>query len=73
MAYEIVQCEIHYVAGYYVSGDESLGVAHSLGHFETKGDAARAFAEAGFTLRENDSWDAPYSRGYISRVIVEIK
>lgn len=73
MAYEIVQCEVIWHAGYYVSGNETLGTAHSLGDFETPGDAHRAFAEAGFTRDERDYWTAPYSQGYVSRHLREIK
>ena len=73
MAYEIVQCKVHWHAGYHVSGNETLGTPYSLGEFETEGDACRAFAEAGFTRKENNTWVAPYSQGYISRILKEIR
>jgi len=73
MAYQIVQCEVLWDAVYYVSGNESVGTPYSLGYFETEGDACRAFAEAGFTRHENNSWRRPYSSGYVSRILREIK
>ena len=73
MAYQIVQCEVHWNAEYYVSGNETLGTVHTLGSFESEGDACRAFAEAGFTRRDDNTWVAPYSQGYVSRSLKEIK
>jgi hypothetical protein len=73
VTYQIVQCEVLWAADYYVSGNETLGTPHTLGVFETEGDACQAFAEAGFTRQENNSWVAPYSRGDITRILREIK
>jgi len=73
MAYEIVQCEVLWHAGYYESGNEQLGTAHTLGVFETRAEAEKAFIDAGFVLDEFDSWRASYRSGNVSRSLREIK
>ncbi len=73
MAYEIVQCEVVWNAGYYVSGNEQLGTSHILGEFETRAAAEQAFINAGFVLDEYDTWRANYRSGYISRILRELK
>ena len=73
MAYEIVECEVVWNAGYYQSGNEQLGTAHTLGDFETRAEAEQAFIDAGFVLDEYSSWRASYCSGYISRHLRELK
>lgn len=73
MAYQIVQCEVRWVAAVGYSGTELPPSRYEpLGEFETEGDAARALAEAGLTRREY-GWYGPYAYGHISRVLKEIK
>lgn len=72
MAYEIVQCEVRWIASYGISSTGSWDTRWEiLGEFETEGDAARAMAEKGLTLK-NDGWYAPYTFGYITRSLREI-
>ena len=73
MAYEIVQCEVVWNAGYYQSGNEQLGTAHTLGVFETRDEAEQAFINAGFVLDEYHNWRASYRSGSVSRSLREIK
>lgn len=74
MAYETVVCEIHYYATieYLDSSGTFVNSREDLGDFEDRGDAARALAAAGMTLKEY-GWEGNYSRGHISRVLKEIK
>ena len=73
--FEIVQCEVVYSAIIEVSGTELRGIPQCLGEFEYKTDAERFLAEYGLT---RDSvwpgrWHAPYTVGYVSRTLKEIK
>jgi sugar phosphate isomerase/epimerase len=73
MAYEIVQCEVRWIASVGYSGTELPPSKYEkLGEFETEGDACRALAEAGLTRRAS-GWYGSYSYGYVERTKVEIK
>ena len=75
MAYEIVQCEVHWRAIVGYSDTELPPYTYEpLGDFETEGDAAEALAVEGFTCGDY-GWKSKSGYGYarISRVLKEIK
>jgi hypothetical protein len=73
MAYEIVECEVMWVAEVGYSGNELPPTRYErIGEFETEDDAARALAEVGLTRRDY-GWFGPYAYGHITRVLREIK
>lgn len=65
MTYQIVQCHVLWNADYFMSGNETLGEAFSLGEYESKEDACKAFMEFGFTETEFNRWVKPYCNGHI--------
>lgn len=75
MSYQIVHCEVRWIAEVGYSGTELPPSRYeTMGEFETEGDAARALAEAGFTRKWSGWKDAGgYGYGYITRVLREIK
>ena len=74
MAFETVTCEVRWIASIGYSGDELPPRNYKvIGEFETEGDACRALAEAGLTLKANGYWQAGYANGSIQRVLREIK
>jgi hypothetical protein len=74
MSYQIVQCEVRWIAVVGYSGTELPPSRYAtVGEFETEGDAARALAESGLT-RNEWGWRSPSGYGYgsINRVLMEI-
>lgn len=73
MSYQIVSCEVRWVAQVGYSGNELPPSGYEIiGEFETQGDAARAMADYGLTLK-SWGWQGPYCSGYIARVLREIE
>jgi hypothetical protein len=73
MSFETVTCEVRWIASVGHSGNELPPTNYKIiGEFETEGDAVRALAEAGLTLKAN-GWYGSYSYGSIQRVLKEIK
>jgi hypothetical protein len=73
MAFEIVTCEVRWIASVGHSGNELPPRNYeTIGEFETEGDACRALAEAGLN-RKAYGWHNGYSYGSIQRVLREIK
>lgn len=75
MKFETVQCEVRWYAQYGHSGNELSPVYETFGIFESKADAERALAEAGWTRRSDYDWrdHTGYGSAYIKRVLMEIK
>ena len=73
MAFQIVQCEVRWVAVVGHSGTELPPQSwENIGEFETEGDACRALAEAGLTRHEY-GWKGNYSYGRVERRLKELK
>jgi hypothetical protein len=80
MTYEIVQCEVHWVASAAYSGNELPGLLEQIGSFPTEEEARAALVEKGFEFRTLwpgavEGWRTQdgYGIGTISRVLKEIK
>ena len=74
MSFQIVQCEVRWVAKIGYSGNELPPVCdHALGEFHTEEDAETALTVAGFT-KHTWSWEdgTGYGAGHISRVLKEL-
>lgn len=75
MAYQIVQCEVRWVAS--INALDGSGTPTNnyitLGEYEDKGDACRALAEYGLTLDEFGFWIGNYIMGTVSRTLKEIE
>jgi hypothetical protein len=74
MAYQIVQCEVVWIASYQNTDSEGRPNLeyYKVGEFEDKGDADRAMAEAGFTRDGLYSWTGNYQWGSVVRILREI-
>ena len=75
MSFEIVQCEVIWVASVEaLDGSGNPSSRHTkLGDFEDKGDACRALAEYGLTLDEFGWWTGNYMLGTVTRTLKEIR
>mgnify|MGYP006267157727 CR=1 FL=1 len=73
MVFQIVQCEVIWIATIGYSGNElPPSNWETIGEFEDEGDACRALAEAGLTRQEYGFWKGAYSSGYIKRTLKEL-
>lgn len=73
MAFQIIQCEVRWIALVGHSGNELPPSSWEIiGEFEDEGDAYRALAEAGLTRQEYGFWKGAYSYGHVKRTLKEL-
>lgn len=73
MAFQIVQCEVRWLACIGYSGTElPPSTYETIGEYETERDADQALADAGMT-RVSYGWRGEYATGYVQRTLKELK
>jgi hypothetical protein len=72
MAFQIVQCEVRWIAVVGYSGTELPPSKYeTIGVYETERDADQAMADAGLT-RKSYGWRGEYATGFVQRTLKEL-